>query len=318
MKKLDTEGFVNKAIEKHGDKHYDYSRVIYKSGLVDVTVGCPIHGDFLIKPQHHLQKSYCPECSKTARTEATLKVNEDKKLSTENWILTAKEIHGDRFGYSNTVYVDARTKVKIECDIHGEQEMLPHHHIKGYGCGKCGKNMINTTNGKAFTQEEFIERVSKIGDYTFENTTYISKRKFVDVTCKQHGSFTTTGELLLKGHGCPKCFIRSKGEVIISKYLTSHNIEFIQEKKFSGCIYKSRLRFDFYLPEFNACIEFDGKQHYKEVLYFGGKNTYEELQIKDIIKNNYCILNNIPLLRIKYDDKDIEAIIEEFIKKLKK
>ena len=57
-------------------------------------------------------------------------------------------------------------------------------------------------------------------------------------------------------------------------------------------------RFDFYLPEYNRLIEYDGIQHYKERNFF--KDTLEEIQNRDIIKNNFALNNNIDLIRIPY------------------
>lgn len=71
------------------------------------------------------------------------------------------------------------------------------------------------------------------------------------------------------------------------------------------CVYESKLRFDFYLPDYNYCIEFDGKQHFEPV-HFGGislkeaKKDFKIQQIKDKIKDEYCKTNNIGLIRISY------------------
>lgn len=316
-KKLTTPLFIEKAKEIWGEK-YDYSKAIYISGLTPLIITCPEHGDFSIKPQHHLQKSYCPECGKSERKLSMEEFNKTKILSTETWVEQATAIHGDKFDYSQTVYVNAITKLKVVCSLHGEQKMLPQTHLKGYGCSVCGKRMINISNGQGYTQEQFIERASKIGDYSFHKTNYISKREPVIITCNRHGDFTTKGELVLKGHGCPHCFIKSAGETKIAKILILKNIEYITEKRFSDLIDKSRLRFDFYLPLYNACIEFDGEQHFKKVKYFGGEKAFKDLQNKDAMKNLYCETNNIPLLRVRFDDKNVEGTIDSFLSTLQK
>ena len=95
-----------------------------------------------------------------------------KKLSTEQWINIAKEVHGEKYDYTLTMYSTAKTKLKIICPIHGEQEMLPHHHIKGYGCGKCGREQINISNGKKLSQEQFLEKVSNLEGLDFSNSIY--------------------------------------------------------------------------------------------------------------------------------------------------
>lgn len=77
--------------------------------------------------------------------------------------------------------------------------------------------------------------------------------------------------------------------------------------------------FDFYIKEFNLCIEFDGEQHYRENNYFGGNNIFKETQKRDKIKNKYCKDNDINLLRIPYWELDsVEDILDEEFERLRK
>ena len=94
----------------------------------------------------------------------------------------------------------------------------------------------------------------------------------------------------------------SKGESLIKNFLEKNKIDFIYQKIFDNCKYITNLRFDFYLPEKNTLIEFDGIQHYKVFDYFGGEKIFEETRIKDEIKNQYARDNNILLRRISYID----------------
>lgn len=81
----------------------------------------------------------------------------------------------------------------------------------------------------------------------------------------------------------------SKGEVEIENYLIMNNINYTSQKTFDGCSNKSLLRFDFYLPDHNTCIEYNGRQHYEVVEYFGGIDNFIESQKRDKIKEQYCI-----------------------------
>ena len=241
-----------------------------------------------------------------------------KKLTTEQWINKAKEIHGDKYNYSITMYSTAKTKLKIICSKHGEQEMLPHHHIKGYGCGKCGKEQINISNGKQLSQREFINRAKILNsNLSFNKTTYKNKRSNLIITCDIHGDYTTKAEMILKGSGCPKCK-SSKGESYIEKWLISKDIKYIKEKAFKNLIFKKHLRFDFYLPEHKMCIEYDGEQHFKAITYWGGLEKYEELKQKDDIKNRFCAKNNLSLLRISYKENINKKLGENIIIKREK
>lgn len=105
---------------------------------------------------------------------------------------------------------------------------------------------------------------------------------------------------LCNGRRCPKCN-ESKGEKAIAEYLSNHKIKYLKEYSFDDCSYKRKLRFDFYLVDFNVCIEFQGKQHFVSVDYMGGKNDFHMRKIRDNIKRDYCKRNNIELIEIPYN-----------------
>ena len=109
---------------------------------------------------------------------------------------------------------------------------------------------------------------------------------------------------LVESCGC--CGMKSKGEWRIKEILERNNIEFKQQYRFKDCVNVHPLPFDFYLPEYNICIEYDGTSHYIPNTY-GSWNTEESVkytQYRDSIKNQYCKEHNIPLIRIPYWDFD--------------
>lgn len=97
--------------------------------------------------------------------------------------------------------------------------------------------------------------------------------------------------------GCKK---QSHGEKKIFDILKQNNILFEQQKIFKNCFNESSLRFDFYLPDYNTCIEYDGEQHFQSIPLWGGTEALEKQQLNDNIKNNFCFTNNIFLIRIPY------------------
>ena len=108
---------------------------------------------------------------------------------------------------------------------------------------------------------------------------------------------------------CPYCN-NSKGEKRVLEILNKLNIDCIPQYRFKDCKFKNTLPFDFYLPKYNICIEFDGEQHYKIKECFGGLDEFINIKIRDTIKNEYCKNNNIKLIRIPYWEFDgIENII---------
>ena len=103
-----------------------------------------------------------------------------------------------------------------------------------------------------------------------------------------------------------------KGEDKIIKILQEIKCNFIHQYKFNDCKDKRCLPFDFYLPDYNLCIEFDGEQHYNPKF---GKENFKKTREHDKIKNNYCKSNNIKLLRIPYwEGNNMEKIIKDSLK----
>jgi len=287
--KLNTSQFIKKVKKIHKSK-YDYSLVNYKNMKENIKIICLFHGVFEQTPNNHLNGKGCPKCAK------------NKKITQNSFIEKAKEKHDDKYDYSLVNYKNSKTKVKIICPIHGIFEQTPDNHIhKKYGCSKC--------NGKFKNTNEFINISEKSHDkkYNYSLVDYKNGKTKVKIICPIHGVFEQTPEKHLIGQGCPKCN-NSHGENEIEKILNNKNILFETQKKFKNCKDKYYLPFDFYLPEYNLCIEFDGIQHFKPIDYFGGEEKFKLQQKRDSIKNIYCKENNINLLRIKYNENIKEKI----------
>ena len=92
----------------------------------------------------------------------------------------------------------------------------------------------------------------------------------------------------------------------------NNNIQYISQYRFDDCKNIRTLPFDFYLPDYNTCIEYDGELHYKAVDYFGGDEALSNTQFRDDIKTQYCLNNNIRLIRIPYwEFNNIDKILSE-------
>jgi hypothetical protein len=131
----------------------------------------------------------------------------------------------------------------------------------------------------------------------------------VKIICDKHGEFEQIPHSHLYGIGCPNCKI-SKGENEVKLYLDEMNMKYITQHSFDNCKLKKKLRFDFYLPELNTCIEFDGRQHFESIKYYGGDKGLEIRTKRDEIKSEFCKISKINLVRIKFDD-DIKNKIYE-------
>lgn len=137
--------------------------------------------------------------------------------------------------------------------------------------------------------------------------------KNLQILCPECGKPFFTSLVLFTQHGgqvCDACLgAESVGEQRIRRYLEAHKIKFVPQKWFLDCRDIRPLPFDFYLPDYNTLIEFDGRQHFGETDYF--TYSFEETKKHDEIKNTYCKANGIYLMRIPYWNMDkIEAILD--------
>ena len=130
-----------------------------------------------------------------------------RKLTREEFIQRAKKIHGDKYDYSKVDYVNSRKEVCIICPEHGEFYQLPHIHLSGHGCSKCGR--YKTEGARRKTTEYFVNEVIKQrGDiFSFEKTKYINNTTPVILTCKKHrfDFQRTPKDILTLKTVCPKC-----------------------------------------------------------------------------------------------------------------
>lgn len=122
-----------------------------------------------------------------------------KKLTTEEFILRLKNVHGDKYDCSKVSYVNSKTKVTLICPLHGEFEAKPNHLLGGHGCPHCANRYVTT--------EQFIENARQVhGDkYDYSKVEYTNKSTKVCIICKEHGEFWQMPSSHLQGCGCPKC-----------------------------------------------------------------------------------------------------------------
>jgi very-short-patch-repair endonuclease len=298
-KAWNNEKFINESKKIHGNV-YCYSKCVYEKMNNKVILICSKHGEFSTWPRGHLkQKVGCPYCSLKPKLNTSLVLDLFQSLKTG-------------YDYSKFIYKDSKTKSIIICPIHGEfNQSYIHHYKLKQKCPKCVK--IKNGDKLRLSIITFIKRSKKVhGDlYNYEKTDYFRYNKKLNIICKKHGAFSQTPNSHLRGEGCPNCK-KSKGENIIKEYLLKNNIKFFPQYKFTHCKNKRLLAFDFYLPNYNLCIEYDGKQHFNPIRFFGGLESFNYMKNNDLIKNKYCIKENIKLLRIKYNEyKHINKILNE-------
>lgn len=212
-----------------------------------------------------------------------------------------------------------KIKVDIVCKVHGEFTQKPNDHLSGHGCPKCcfENNGILKKNKHALNYINIANNVHN-NIYNYSMLNYVDSENKITIICPIHGKFTQYPQEHLRGSGCQKCNM-SKGELNIIKILEKNSINYITQKKFDNCVNKRKLPFDFYLPDYNICIEFDGIQHYKPVKFTNYSKEksirmLEYIKTNDMIKNNFCSSHNITLIRISYLDENIEMKILKYFK----
>ena len=294
-KRLDE--FIIESKKIHGDK-YDYSLSKYINCFTKMDIICPKHGIFKQSPLNHLIGG-CKECGK-----------EKMRLNQFEFIERSKKIHKNKYDYSLVEYKLSRMKIKIICPNHGIFEQTVNSHLSGQGCIKCYKE------NQKMNINEFLRRAKKIhGDkYDYSLVEYKNNYTRVEIICPIHGIFKQSPDSHLRNEtNCPTCKSKSKSEMKIYNYLKLNDIVFETQKTFDDCKFKNKLRFDFYIPEHNTCIEYDGEQHNISIKYWGGENGFKYRKNNDKIKDEYCKNNNIRLIRINNKKiEEIEKILNNF------
>jgi len=295
-----TEQFIEKAKQIHGDK-YDYSLVDYKYNDIEVKIKCIKHNYWFEQtPFSHLQGYGCSICGNEIRKQKCSDNNPNKK-SQEQFIKEAKQIHGDKYDYSLVEYVNDKTKVKITCKKCGNIfEQKPNNHIGSkQGCPVCKKGIKKT-------QEQFLKEIKEIhcDRYDCSLVKYTNDKTNVELICNKCGEhFFSKPSYLLRGSGCPYCHKKSLGEEKIENFLKKENIKFEMYKKFKDLKDIKNLSYDFYLPDYNLLIEYNGIQHYK--WHKGFQPTLHDFHRQlhhDWLKRKYARKNNIELMVIKYTE----------------
>lgn len=301
--------FIAKAKKVHGEK-YTYDECIYIDSDTKVAIRCPEHGLFHQRPANHLMGNGCPKCGHVAGSEK-------RSLPLDDFLKRAKNIHGDKYDYSAFVFKNGRAKSIIGCPIHGPFLQSPFVHLIGEGCPKC--SIAKRKEKRITPQDDVIKRFRAIhGDkYDYSKVKYVNSHTKVCIICPIHGDFTQTPSSHERGSGCPRCR-ESIGERKVARWLDKHNIIYLRQFRINPQYHifgPKRLYVDFYLPDHNIVIEYNGEQHYKRCSIWQSKDDFFNQQERDKILREYCKLHKINLIEIPYTKiKDIDVILKTNIR----
>ena len=220
----------------------------------------------------------------------------------------AVDLTGQRFGRLTVIKrienaKDGHARWECQCDCGNITQVNSNVLKKENGIKSCGCLRKEVAKEKAFnnykdlTNQRFGKLIARecIGSNGKE-----SKLWRCDCDCGNHNFITTTHHLTSGNTQSCGC-LKSKGEAKIALLLEQYHISFEQQKIFNDLPLK---RFDFYLPEINRLIEYDGIQHYKSNGGWSTEKNLEQVQQRDQEKNTYAITHNISLVRIPYWEID--------------
>lgn len=198
--------------------------------------------------------------------------------------------------YKSTAY-----KMSFKCNICGyEWNTKPGSILRGKGCYMCGKKSMSIKLTKSSLK--FEREIKNISPNIQLLEPY--RKDKIKILCRCldcNEEWYSWPSSLQGGHGCPNCH-KSKGETQIKAILDYYNIKFIYQYKFDDLVGLGgkKLSYDFYIPEYNLLIEYQGKQHKQPIEYFGGEETFKRQKEHDKRKREYAFQHNIKFIEIWY------------------
>lgn len=219
--------------------------------------------------------------------------------------------------YYGVEYSDSdRTRIKYQCPRHISKGIISTYitNMKR-SIGNCPYCV-----GRFRTKEDLQKEIDDLG-LNINILNYTSYSEGIEVECRIcNHKWNTKGVYLTQGVGCPSC-VKSKFELSIQFFLEKNRIHFIPQHKFKNCRDKNPLPFDFFIPKYNTVIEADGEGHYLPIKWsssFTDEDAQKNLcivQNHDKIKTDFCLKNNINIIRIPYWKKNnIEEILHKELK----
>ena len=197
-KKLTTNEIVKRFIEINGNK-YDYSEFNYINAHTKGKIICPIHGEFWQSSNVHLKGTQCPQCAKEKIKRCGY------KLTIENFLERANQIHNNKYEYNLTDYKNTKSKINIKCPIHNWFTQSVANHLCGQGCPKCANQVKH--NMLVTQLNEFIDKANQVHNnkYDYSKVEYYNNKDYITIICPIHNEFIQRVDMHLKGQGCPKC-----------------------------------------------------------------------------------------------------------------
>ena len=308
------EEVVGRLRELYGDK-YDYSQVDYKTKKTLITLRCKKHDVVFSRTFQNLLKGWgCPVCNKElGKTWANVVTKNydpsrrSERWTTERFIAESKAYHGEGFfDYSQCHYVNNDTPVTLIRIADGAViNIRPDDHLRHDADYGVQRYYQGTTDKEKiyFLVRQLEENIETPIYVPIQKIEYSYRR--LKCVCPMHGEFDTSLAKIRNGNCCPECegSGESVGERNIRLYLQRKNIKFEQEYRIEDKKYfDTYARVDFYLPNLNTMIEFQGEQHYgianKAITH--GSRKWQSQKKRDNHLRRYAADHNVRLIEVPY------------------
>lgn len=301
-KKLTNDEFVERFNNKYGKDNYKIIGTYVKSSQPVEMIHIACGSTMFPRPNDLFSYEYfCNSCRKSELSGRLTKEEFDKKLrqaSNNNLYLVSDYLGHDK-------------KVEVHCVTHNLSYVVSALSVLRKDrttCPGCKRDKARRAQAKDLStvNEQLLKkhkgRIVLVGEYVNTHT----KADFECQVCKN--VFSSEPNSVLRISGCPFCS-QYTGEVLISDFLTREGINFESQVTFDGLVDKRSLSYDFYLPDFNLLIEYNGEQHYRPIEFFGGEDYFKVQVYHDELKSAYAKDNGYRLLSIRYTNNN-ESIIE--------
>lgn len=315
---VENRGYYYIGTYEKGDYTLDKNKLI-KANCLYIRVKCPYCGKIYDTERNgFINKKYdCRYCCNKYENSLAYHIQQELQLKLCDVWDFEKNIVNPYFIYKNY-----NGKVWIKCqekEYHGSYQTKCYHFYEGNGCPYCKGKKVHIDDSFAIVYPKKLKYWSdknKISPYN------ISKKSSKEIwfICDNCGKVFKRRLSNLANSNCGvKCLncISSKGEKRIKNYLDEYNIKYISQKTFNNLvgINNGNLSYDFYLPDYNLLIEYQGEQHEHFVKGFQKSiEDFKKQQEHDKRKRQYAMDNNIELLEIWYWDYDnIENILSNKI-----
>lgn len=313
-KKLNTEEYKNKVYNLVGEEYEvlgNYTNTKTKIKMKHINNRCNNH-EYYVTPNGFIRGNRCPKCNNINNKGKKPKTTEEFKKEVFELVGNEYKLVSKYNGvYNKVVFYHNKCKK--------EWEVTPNAFISsGSRCFYCRIGEHN--KNQRLTKQEYEKRVDEIhGDKYDIIGNYVNMHEKIKVRHRCEYEFYVRSGHLIENEVCPKCRL-SKGEVNIQRALDKSRYEYEIQKKFNDLKNIKKLSYDFYLPEYEILIEYQGEHHFYPIKHFGGEEKYK-IQVKnDCMKREYAEANGYHLIEIPYTIKkyeDIKREIEKIINSVK-